>query len=72
MEVVVAAAPSDRDNGGDAAASAKRRRLEAELRAPDAIMEPGVLDAVAAYLEAGGQPADVVESLSDGYVGERG
>jgi len=54
------------------ALSLKRQRLEGELRAPDAIMEPGVLDAVAAYLEAGGQPAQVVESLSDGYIGAFG
>lgn len=70
-------AAADADDAAAAAAqeakpppSQKRLRvLEDQLRAPDAIMEPGVLDAVAAYLDAGGQPAQVVESLSDGYVG---
>jgi hypothetical protein len=61
------AAGDDDDGGGDDGAR-KRQRL-AGLAAPDAIMEPHVLDQVAAYLEAGGKPAEVVEALSDGYVG---
>lgn len=69
MQVEAARGNSSVVGGGDGdAQAAKRRRLE-ELRGADAIMEPGVLDRVAAYLEAGGQPAEVVEALSDGYVG---
>jgi len=40
--------------------------LEARMRAPDAIMEPGMADAVASYIRAGGKPEDVIESLTSG------
>jgi hypothetical protein len=43
--------------------------LEARMRAPDAIMEPGMADAVASYIRAGGKPEDVIESLTSGYDG---
>lgn len=41
------------------------------MRAPDAVMEPGMADVVARYMRAGGKPADVIESLMAGYEGER-
>ena len=46
--------------------------LEAQMRAPDAVMEPGMADVVARYMRAGGKPADVIESLMAGYEGAPG
>lgn len=45
--------------------------LEAQMRAPDAVMEPGMADVVGAYMRAGGKPEDVIESLTAGYEGAR-
>lgn len=44
-------------------------QLEARMRAPDAIMEPGIGEAVGAYMRAGGKPEDVIENLTTGYEG---
>eukprot|EP00775_Hariotina_reticulata_P012244 gene12244-12381_t len=41
--------------------------LEAQLRAPDSIMEPGVLDLLKDYLRAGGKPSAAIEDLSENY-----
>ncbi len=43
--------------------------LEGQLQEKDVIMEPHVLQLVTKYMQAGGQPAQVVEHLSDGYEG---
>jgi hypothetical protein len=43
--------------------------LEAQLRAPDSILEPGVLDLLKEYLRAGGKPQAVIEDLSENYCG---
>lgn len=43
--------------------------LEAQLRAPDSIMEPGVLDLLKDYLRAGGKPSAAIEDLSENYEG---
>jgi hypothetical protein len=45
--------------------------LEARMRAPDAIMEPGIGEAVGQYIRAGGKPEEVIESLNTSYEGER-
>lgn len=47
-------------------------KAEAQLRAPDAIMEPGIGEVVNRYLHvAKGKPEDVIDMLSDGYTGAR-
>jgi hypothetical protein len=46
--------------------------LEAALRQPDAVLEPGVLGVLRRYVSEGGRPATVVELLSENYVGELG
>ena len=51
------------DNAADLA------QLEATLRQPDAVLEPGVLGVLRRYVAAGGEPPRVVEALADGYVG---
>ncbi|KAI8463314.1 MAG: TH1 protein [Monoraphidium minutum] len=43
--------------------------LEAAMRAPDAIMEPGMAETVGQYIRAGGKPEDVIESLTTSYEG---
>jgi hypothetical protein len=43
--------------------------LEAQLRAPDSILEPGVLDLLKDYLRAGGKPQAAIEDLSENYCG---
>jgi hypothetical protein len=46
--------------------------LEGAMRAPDAIMEPGMADAVGRYIRAGGKPEEVIESLTTSYEGRGG
>lgn len=43
--------------------------LESKLRAPDSILEPGVLDLLKDYLRAGGKPQAAIEDLSENYSG---
>eukprot|EP00882_Tetradesmus_deserticola_P022149 GHRQ01024038.1.p1 GENE.GHRQ01024038.1~~GHRQ01024038.1.p1 ORF type:complete len:127 (+),score=32.03 GHRQ01024038.1:531-911(+) len=43
--------------------------LEAQLRAPDSILEPNVLDLLKDYLRAGGKPQAAIEDLSENYCG---
>ncbi|KAF6256017.1 TH1 protein-domain-containing protein [Scenedesmus sp. NREL 46B-D3] len=43
--------------------------LEAQLRAPDSILEPEVLDLLKDYLRAGGKPQAAIEDLSENYCG---
>lgn len=43
--------------------------LEGAMRAPDAIMEPGMAEVVGQYIRAGGKPEEVVESLTTSYEG---
>ena len=50
---------------------AELNQLEQFLRQPDAIMEPNILDVLRRYVSDGGNPATVVEMLSDNYVGEQ-
>jgi hypothetical protein len=44
-------------------------QLETLMRLPDAIMEPGILAVLRRYVSDGGNPATVVEMLSDNYHG---
>ena len=44
--------------------------LEAQLRQPDAVMEPGIMDRLRDYVMANGHPQAAVEHLTDSYVGE--
>eukprot|EP00879_Flechtneria_rotunda_P021413 GHRR01022570.1.p1 GENE.GHRR01022570.1~~GHRR01022570.1.p1 ORF type:complete len:302 (+),score=121.38 GHRR01022570.1:122-1027(+) len=43
--------------------------LEARMRAPDSIMEPGVLQLLKEYLRAGGKPQAAIEDLSENFSG---
>lgn len=43
--------------------------IEAILRKPDAVLEPTVLDDIVKAIASGGKPEQLVEALSDGYVG---
>lgn len=43
---------------------------EAQLTAPDSVLEPNVLDVLKEYLKAGGKVQTAVQDLSDGYMGE--
>lgn len=43
--------------------------LEAQIRAPDSILEPSVLDLLKDYLRAGGKPQSAIEDLSEAYTG---
>ena len=45
--------------------------LELELREPDCVMEPGVLDTITRYIKAAGKPTDAIENLTSYYVGAR-
>lgn len=57
----------------DAAAAEQQRRLnelEAQLRQPDAVMEPGIMERLRDYVMANGHPQAAVEHLTDSYVGE--
>ena len=45
-------------------------QLEQVLGAPDAIMEPSILNVLRRYMSDGGNPATAVEMLSDNYTGE--
>jgi hypothetical protein len=45
--------------------------LEGAMRAPDAIMEPGMAEVVGRYIRAGGKPEEVIESLTTSYEGAR-
>jgi hypothetical protein len=44
-------------------------QLETLMSLPDAIMEPGILAVLRRYVSDGGNPATVVEMLSDNYHG---
>lgn len=44
-------------------------QLEQVLGAPDAIMEPSILNVLRRYMSDGGNPATAVEMLSDNYTG---
>ena len=48
---------------------AELNQLEQYMRQPDAVMEPTILDKLRQYVSGGGNPRDVVEMLSDNYVG---
>jgi negative elongation factor C/D len=68
--------PPGADAASDAAApplgadpAARLNALEALLRRPDGIMEPGALESLRAYVLAGGNPVTAVELLADGYAG---
>lgn len=54
-------------SGGDEVATLNE--VEAYLRAPDAIMEPDIVDRLRCYVQAQGHPQQAVEFLSDGYQG---
>lgn len=62
------------DAGSDDAAAAEQQRrlneLEAQLRQPDAVMEPGIMDRLRDYVMANGHPQAAVEHLTDSYVGK--
>lgn len=45
-------------------------RFEEVLRRPDYILEPGCWATIVEYIKAGGKPEQLVESLSDSYVGQ--
>ena len=49
---------------------AELNQLEQFLRQPDAVMEPSILEKLRQYVARGGNPRDVVEMLTDNYVGE--
>ena len=42
------------------------------LRRPDFILEPRCWSTIVDYIKAGGKPEQLVESLSDSYVGKWG
>ena len=48
---------------------AELNQLEQFLRQPDAVMEPSILEKLKQYVTKGGNPRDVVEMLTDNYVG---
>lgn len=48
---------------------AELNQLEQVLAAPDAIMEPNILEILKRYMKDGGNPATAVEMLCDGYAG---
>ena len=48
---------------------AELNQLEQVMRQPDAVMEPGILVKLRQYVAKGGSPRDVVEMLTDSYVG---
>ena len=48
---------------------AELNQLEQVMRQPDAVMEPGILVKLQQYVAKGGSPRDVVEMLTDSYVG---
>lgn len=50
---------------------AELNQLEQVMRQPDAVMEPGILVKLRQYVAKGGSPRDVVEMLTDSYVGGR-
>jgi hypothetical protein len=50
--------------------ASRLNRLEAFLRQPDAVMEPGVTERLREYVLAEGHPQQAVEFLTEGYVGE--
>ena len=45
-------------------------QLELFLRQPDAVMEPNIMEKLRQYVAKGGSPRDVVEMLTDSYVGK--
>ncbi len=49
---------------------AELNQLEQFLRQPDAVMEPSILEKLRQYVAKGGNPRDVVEMLTDNYVGK--
>lgn len=63
-----AAQPSDAAAGLDTSGGVLAE-IEAQLRAPDSILEPGVLDLLKEYLRAGGKPQSAIEDLSENYAG---
>lgn len=63
----MAAPPGVGGAGGDR--EVVLNRVEQELRRKDAIMEPGVMDKLRHYVQAGGQPSTAVEMLSENYKG---
>lgn len=46
-------------------------QLEQFLRQPDAVMEPNIMEKLRQYVAKGGSPRDVVEMLTDSYIGEK-
>ena len=54
--------------GGDAHVLSGYEEL---LRRPDFILEPSCWGTIVEYIKAGGKPEQLVESLSDSYVGKR-
>ena len=44
-------------------------QLEQFLRQPDAVMEPNIMEKLRQYVAKGGSPRDVVEMLTDSYLG---
>lgn len=64
----MAAQTADRTAGLDASGGVLAE-IEAKLRAPDSILEPGVLDLLKEYLRAGGRPQSAIEDLSENYAG---
>ena len=64
----------EEDGGGDMEDDAedpasRLNELEAYLRQPDAVMEPGIMDRLREYVLANGHPQQAVEHLTDSYVG---
>ena len=49
---------------------AELNQLEQFLRQSDAVMEPSILEKLKQYVTKGGNPRDVVEMLTDNYVGK--
>ena len=58
------ALPSDRPDS-----AARLNQLEAQLRQPDAVNEPSVLNLLREYVVANGHPQQAVELLTENYVG---
>ncbi|KAG0208291.1 Negative elongation factor C/D [Mortierella sp. GBA30] len=54
--------------GGDGAISSIEAKLQS-FQAPDSILEPAVVQMITDFLQSGGQPLQVVNTLSNSYVG---
>jgi hypothetical protein len=46
--------------------------FEELFRRPDFVLEPRCWDTIVKYIQAGGKPDQLVECLSDSYIGELG